>query len=59
QQNVPLKDLKLLPNLLIAGIIRDRKTIIPAGNDVILAGDRVVVVAANHRLQDLSDILAE
>ncbi len=55
--NVPLKELKLLPNLLIAGIIRDRKTIIPSGDDVIQAGDRVIVLAANHHLQDLSDIL--
>jgi len=55
--NVPLKDLKIRPNILIGGIIRDRKTIIPNGNDVILSGDRVVVIAANQRLQDLADIL--
>ncbi|MBQ9861822.1 MAG: Trk system potassium transporter TrkA [Clostridia bacterium] len=54
---VALKEMKLKPNTLIAGIIRDRATIIPGGNDSILAGDRVVVVAANRRLQDLSDIL--
>ncbi len=54
---VALKEMKLKPNTLIAGIIRDRATIIPGGNDAILAGDRVVVVAANRRLQDLSDIL--
>jgi len=54
---IPLKSLSLRPNILIAGIIRDRKTIIPGGDDVILTGDRVVVIAANHRLQDLSDIL--
>ena len=41
----------------IGGIIRDRKTIIPGGNDMILNGDKVVVIASNHRLQDLSDIL--
>ena len=54
---IPLKDLTLRPNILIGGIIRDRKTIIPGGNDYISAGDKVVVIAANHRLQDLSDIL--
>ena len=53
----PLKELKLKPNTLIAGIIRDRKTIIPSGIDCILQGDRVIVLSANHRLQDLSDIL--
>lgn len=55
--NITLRDLKLKPNILLAGIIRDRKTIIPAGDDVLLPDDRVVVLAANQRLQDLSDIL--
>ncbi|MBQ7038083.1 MAG: Trk system potassium transporter TrkA [Clostridia bacterium] len=54
---VALKEMKLKPNTLIAGIIRDRATIIPGGNDKIFVGDRVVVVAADRRLQDLSDIL--
>ena len=54
---ISLKELTLKKNILIAGIIRDRKPIIPAGDDVILAGDKVIVIAANHRLNDLSDIL--
>jgi len=55
--NIPLKDLKFKKNILIAGIIRGRKAIIPGGDDVILGGDKVVVFAANHRLHDLNDIL--
>ena len=51
------KDLNLKPNTLIAGIIRDRKTIIPSGEDMLLSGDKVVVLAANQRLSRLSDIL--
>lgn len=54
---IPLRDMKLKPNTLIAGIIRERKTIIPSGNDTIEPGDCVVVLAANQRIQDLSDIL--
>jgi trk system potassium uptake protein TrkA len=54
---IPFKDIVLKPSILIAGITRGRKTIIPSGNDMILAGDRVIVVAANQRLQDLNDIL--
>ena len=54
---IPLKELKIKKSILIGGIIRDRKTIIPGGNDIIKNGDKVVVIAANHRLQDLSDIL--
>ena len=55
--NIPLKALKLRPNVLIAGIIHDRKTIIPGGDDIIQPGDRVVVIAADHRFSDLADIL--
>ncbi len=54
---IPLKDMNILKNILIGGIIRDRKTIIPAGDDIILPGDKVVVIAAEHKLQDLSDVL--
>ncbi len=54
---VPLKDLQLKSQVLIAGIIRGRENIIPAGDDVILPGDRVVVITAGRRLNDLSDIL--
>lgn len=55
--DVPLKDLKIKDNILIAGIIRDRKTVIPGGNDVIMSGDRVVVIAGGQKLSDLTDIL--
>ena len=54
---IPFKDLQLKPQVLVAGIIRNRETIIPAGNDMILPGDKVVVITAAHRLQDLADII--
>lgn len=53
----PLKDLSLKPNFIIAGIIRGKETIIPTGSDCINVGDRVIVIAADHRLCDLSDIV--
>ncbi|MCD7828074.1 MAG: Trk system potassium transporter TrkA [Clostridiales bacterium] len=52
----PLKDLKFKSNVIIAGIVRKNKIIIPFGDDVILEGDRVVVIAKEQRLNDLSDI---
>lgn len=55
--DIPLKDLSLKPNILIAGIIRNRRPIIPAGDDRILAGDKVVLLVADQRLQELKDIL--
>ncbi len=54
---IPLKDLQLRSQVLVAGIIRGRDIIIPAGDDVILPGDRVVVITAGLHLQDLADIL--
>ncbi len=55
--NIPLKDLQLKSDVLIAGIIRQRKPIIPAGNDMILPNDKVVLLAAKQRIQELKDIL--
>ena len=58
QVNIPLRDLTLKKNILIAGIIRDRKPIIPAGDDFIMKNDKViVVVGSDQRLNDLSDIV--
>lgn len=55
--NVPLKNIVLRPNMLIAGIIRGRKSIIPTGDDIISAGDRVIVLTARSRMSDLSDMV--
>ena len=46
-------------NILIIGIIRERKIITPAGDTEIFVGDKVVVITKNQGLQDLSDILAK
>lgn len=54
---IAFKDLKTKPNTLVAGIARDRKIIIPSGEDMLLADDKVVVLAANQRINKLSDIL--
>ena len=43
--------------MLIAGIIRGRKPIIPGGGDCIQEGDKVVVIAAKQHLGALEDIL--
>lgn len=56
--NIPLKEMKLKPNILVAGIIRGRNSVIPSGDDVIMPGDKVVVLASKTRLQNLSDIIA-
>ena len=57
--NTVLKDLTLRENILIIGIVRDRRIIVPEGSTEILAGDRVVVITTLKGLDDISDILAK
>ena len=55
--DIPLKNLKIKQGILVAGIIRAGKVvIIPTGDDVIKQGDKVIVLAANQRLDALSHI---
>lgn len=55
--NIPLKDLNLKKNILVAAIMRGNEVIIPSGNDFISLDDKVIVVTTNHFLNDLNDIL--
>lgn len=55
--NVPLKDLSLKPNVIIAGIYRNGSVIRPNGNDMLLDGDSVVVITKDNKLNSLVDIL--
>ena len=56
-RNIPLKELAIKKNTLIGGIIRGRKNIIPNGDDVILSGDRVVIIAEGAKLTSLAGIM--
>ena len=53
----PLKKLKTKDNLLVAGIMRGNKLIVPSGDDFIKAGDSVIIVTTNSFLTSLEDIL--
>lgn len=56
--NIPLKDLTIKPNNLIACIGRKRQIIIPNGEDMLRIGDSVVVVTKERKIQDITDILS-
>lgn len=56
--NVPIKELKIDKDVLIASIIRGNSHVIPGGDDVILEGDNVIVITAGHSLYDLSDVIS-
>ena len=56
--DIPLKDLTMKQNMLIGCIFRDLRTIIPRGDDVIKAGDTVLVASINRQIARLEDIFA-
>lgn len=54
---IPLSDLKLVDNVLIAFIFRKGKIVFPKGSDCILPGDSVMVVTTNSGYTNVLDIL--
>lgn len=54
---IPLKDLQLRSNNLIACIARKNQIIIPNGDDCIEPGDSVIVVTMEPHVEDIADIL--
>ena len=58
--DIPLKDLKLKKNILIACINHDGKIIIPRGMDRISYGDTfIIVTAADEPISELNDIFED
>lgn len=55
---IPLMNLHLKKNLLVAAIIRQGHIIIPSGTDTIEVNDMVVIVTTHTGFGDLQDILA-
>ena len=57
--NIPLKDLKIKKNLIIAYIVRNNVVIFPKGTDVIHEGDRVIIITKESFFDDINNIVAE
>lgn len=55
---IPLMKMAIKKDVLVAAIIRNDVALIPRGADVIMEGDRVVIVSGLSDLDDISDILA-
>ena len=56
--NIPIKDLNLKKELVIACILHRNTVMIPHGNESILIGDKVMIVTKTHHIiRDLNDIL--
>ena len=50
-------ELALKDELLVACINRNGKIMIPRGGDMIMAGDRVIIVTTHTGFKDIKDIL--
>lgn len=55
--DIPLMELSLKPNVLVAAILRDKKVLIPRGHDSLQIGDAVIIVSSRLALHDITDIL--
>lgn len=56
---IPLQDLHFRKNALICCIYRSGKVIIPSGQDMIMAGDSVLIVLSGYRVSDIKEILED
>lgn len=57
--NIPLRELQIRNNTLIAFIIRQNKLIIPNGDDVIKLNDKVVIISLNKAIGKIEDIIKQ
>jgi len=54
---VPLKDLAIRKNALVAVIVRQGQVIVPFGNDYIEAGDTVIIISCESGITDLNEVI--
>ena len=57
--NIPLKDMKLNPNILFVYIKRKNKLIFPKGDDVLLPDDIVMLVTKEKLIKNLNHVFEE
>ena len=54
---IPFKTLSTKKGVLIAGIIRNRKAIIPSGDDCLQDGDKAIIISSIKGMNDITDIV--
>lgn len=54
--NIPLKDLKMRGDVLIASIVRGNDLIVPRGDDCVKINDSVIIITTNKGIHDLNEI---
>lgn len=55
--DLPLRQLRRKPSVLIACIVRGNEVIIPSGDDAITKGDTVIAVTTDERTRSIKDII--
>ena len=55
--NKPIKELKLVNNVLLCGIVRNNEFILPGGDKELKARDKVIVIAKARQISELNQIL--
>ncbi len=55
--DIPLEELQIKENTIVACIIRGRSIIIPRGKDTMRVGDSVVIVTTTLGLKDIRDVI--
>lgn len=53
----PIKGIKLVPNIIIATIVRKNEVVVPHGKDIIKKGDRIIVIAKQQNVSSLRDLV--
>ncbi|MGE4283245.1 MAG: Trk system potassium transporter TrkA [Clostridia bacterium] len=53
---IPLKNLKLPKDIIIATIVRKNEVVIPHGDDVIKKGDRVIIITRHKGISNLNEL---
>ncbi len=54
---IPLKQLKIRSDVLLATIVHKDKIIIPSGNDKMESGDTVILITKGNKIDNIKDIL--
>lgn len=54
---IPLKDLTMRQNTLVAVIVHRNKVIVPSGNDAIEADDNVLIITREGGVSDLNEVI--
>ena len=54
---IPLKNLSMCPGTLVAVIVHQGKVIVPFGEDMIQAGDNVIIMSCENGIGDLNEVI--